>query len=280
MQKVTPHIYAETDYFTPNVGFIVTEEGAVLVDSPFLPRDARHWFGEINRVTDRGIAYLINTDHHFDHMLGNCFLTRNVITHRTARKGFEYYLASEKNLKKDIGMFWPQFLENWEKDFAHVEVVLPRIIFNDEMRLYLGGTEIQLMFVGGHSPATILIYVPGEGVLFAGDDIENDRHPAMTSARFGAWLDAVKRVERMDVEIIIPGHGAVGNKALATKQRLYIEEMMGYARRLKEEGRGREDVVRSTTDHMLSYLPVTYEDPAITRGHLLHGAKRLFDQID
>lgn len=278
MQKITEGIYVETGYLAPNVGCIVTKEGSVLVDSPFLPREAQNWFQQISGLTKNGIAYLINTDHHFDHILGNCYLTRKTIAHRTARKGFKYYLDLN-NLKKETGQFFPGYLEKWEDNFGKVEIILPQIVFSDELILYLGDMEIQLKFVGGHSPATILIYVPSKAVLFAGDNIENARHPAMFNAKFISWLNLLKEIERMDVEVIIPGHGPVGNRELAGRQRQYFEEMMGYTRSLKVAGTIKEEASERVAEYMLSYLPQPDGEIDLYREMLRGGAKRMFAEI-
>jgi cyclase len=278
MQKITDNIYIETNYLCPNVGCILTGEGAVLVDSPFLPGEAKDWNKTICTLSNKNIAYLINTDHHFDHMLGNCYLTRKTIAHRTGRRGFQYYL-DPINLKKEIGMFFPEYLEKWEDLFAQVEIILPQIVFSEELNLYLDDMEIQLKFVGGHSPATIWIYIPSEGVLFAGDNIENSRHPAMVFARFDTWIDLLRKVEEMKVEIIIPGHGLVGGRELATRQRQYLEEMLGLTKSLKSAGMSKEDMAPKVAEHMLAYLPVPEENLQVNRLIIMNGAMRMFDQI-
>lgn len=278
MQKITDNIYIETNYLCPNVGCILTGGGAVLVDSPFLPHEAIDWNKKICALSEGNIAYLINTDHHFDHMLGNCQFTRKTIAHRVGRRGFQFYL-NPTNLQKEIGMFFPEYLEKWEDLFAKVEILLPQITFSEELNLYLGDMEIQLKFVGGHSPATIGIYIPSEAVLFAGDNIENSRHPAMVFARFDAWIDMLRKVEEMKVETIIPGHGPVGGRELATRQREYLEEMLGFTRSLKFAGRSKEDMAPKVAEHMLSYLPGPEEHLQLNRLIIMNGAMRMFDQV-
>ncbi|NIO84551.1 MAG: hypothetical protein GTN68_28725, partial [Candidatus Aminicenantes bacterium] len=141
-----------------------------------------------------------------------------------------------------------------------MEIVSPHLLFSDELDLFLGDLKIQLKFVGGHSPATISIYVPSEGVLFAGDNIENECHPSMIGARFDILLKILKKIEEMNIEYIIPGHGPVGNRELATKQRRYYEEMWEYTKNLKDSGTGKEEITRRVVKHMLTYLPVPDEE--------------------
>ncbi|MCP4751090.1 MAG: hypothetical protein GY866_09365, partial [Proteobacteria bacterium] len=65
MQIYKKRILVETEYVGANVACISTERGLVLMDSPFLPRDARDWKRKIQEQTGRDIAYIVNTDHHF-----------------------------------------------------------------------------------------------------------------------------------------------------------------------------------------------------------------------
>ncbi len=280
MKEITPNIYAKTDYLAPNVGCIRTDEGAVLVDSPFLPRHAADWRKKIVEEKNLDIACLINTDHHFDHIMGNCFLTKNTIAHRLAVKGFEYYLNRE-NMFRDIEMFFPETLNDEQNGFDTVRIIIPRTVFKDEITLRYGDREIIVKYVGGHCLATVFIYVPSEKVLFAGDNIENERHPAMGSCRFERWLALLREIETMDIDFVVPGHGPLGGKESVTNQIKYFEEMFAFVGSAKKEGTEKDVMAERTVEHMMAFLPVPEEVvPAdINRDIIMTGAKRLYDQI-
>jgi glyoxylase-like metal-dependent hydrolase (beta-lactamase superfamily II) len=278
MQQIAHNIYAETEFLAPNVGCISTSAGAVLIDSPFLPTDAKHWGRQVGKLTKKNIAYLINTHCHFDHMLGNCFLTRRTIAHYNAFRGFEYYL-NQNNLKKDVGMFWPEYLEKWEALFGEVEVIFPQIQFSDELSLFLGDVEVQVKAVGGHSSDSLWVYMPSAKVLFAGDLLENERHPGMVNAKFTTLLEVLRGIEKMEVDVVVPGHGPVGDKGVVTRQREYFEEMLGYVKKLKDNGGDKEETAHKVAEHMLSYLPSPEKEVEFNRNIVLYGAKRAFDQV-
>ena len=89
METVKKRILVETEYPGANVSCISTSRGLIYVDSPFLPDDGKKW-GELTREqTGQDAAYVINTDHHYDHVMGNCFLTSKVICHTKAARGLE-----------------------------------------------------------------------------------------------------------------------------------------------------------------------------------------------
>ena len=173
MIKVTDHVYAETKYTGANVGCVVTGQGLVLIESPMLPEDALDWREELRKVSDREIAYLISTDHPFDHVFGNAFLTKRTIAQRIAYKGFQYLQDNRQQLRKQINVkFSTDIYTERRETLDQVEIVLPQITFSREMTLNMGDRTLVLTHVGGHSPATTMIYVPQDKVLVAGDDIE------------------------------------------------------------------------------------------------------------
>ena len=71
IREIAPRVYVETGFHGANVGFIVTGEGMILIDTPLLPDDARLWLKEIRSRTEQEITFIVKTDHHRGHILGN-----------------------------------------------------------------------------------------------------------------------------------------------------------------------------------------------------------------
>ena len=109
MQIIKKRILVETDYLGANVSCIATARGLVFIDSPFLPQDGKKWADLTRQQTGKDAAYVINTDHHYDHVMGNCFLTPNVICHTRAAKGMDY-LKNKQALKQVIKDAFPDVL--------------------------------------------------------------------------------------------------------------------------------------------------------------------------
>src|SRR3990167_4691244 len=151
MEKITDKIYVETEYLGNNVGVIITREGLVLIESPMLSADARHWKEAIRKVTDKKFAYLISTHHHFDHVIGNCHFDCPAIAHKNALGGFEYL---KTHLREEFERFFPEDRDQWETDVPHLKVVMPQITFSKELFLNMGDCVIELKFVGGHSASS------------------------------------------------------------------------------------------------------------------------------
>ena len=106
---------------------------------------------------------MINTDNHYDHVMGNAFLTPNIICHTMAEKEMGY-LRDKPLLKKVIKLVFPEVFPAHGSDIDKLDIPPPHITFDKEMTLNMGDATICLEFAGGHSPGTILVYLKEEKV--------------------------------------------------------------------------------------------------------------------
>ena len=255
MVKVTDHIFVETKYPGANVGCVITEQGPVIVDTPMLPEEARDFCDQLQQITSKDIAYLIYTHQHFDHVMGAAYLTKRTIAYDGAISGIKYL---ETNLSKEITLFFPDLYQERKETFDNLEVVLPQITFSTELRLYMGDRTLELSFVGGHSSASILIYVPEDRVLFAGDNIVTGMLPVTANCRFRPWIELLRRVEEMKIDAIVPVPGEVSGPEVARDLRLYFEGMRDRVRSLVDAGATKEEVLHRID--LTDCLPLPLEE--------------------
>ncbi|MBC7264980.1 MAG: MBL fold metallo-hydrolase [Chloroflexi bacterium] len=225
MREIADGVYVETAYHGANVSFVYTDEGAVLIDTPMQPREAWDWLGEVASRSNSRLAYLINTDYHIDHVLGNCFYRAITIAHELTWRELRNY--DEAYLQRQLGYFRERYV-GWETDLHKIRIVLPEVTVGESLTVYKGGREFQIVHVGGHTPATIAVYMPQERVLFSGDLVVSGQHPFLGHANTEQWLAALERIRNtMPVDIIVPGHGEpCGPEA--------IEEMHAYIAAMRE----------------------------------------------
>lgn len=228
MQIYKKNIFVETAYLGANVSCVATERGLVLIDSPFLPGDAMEWVGLVREQTGKEIAYQINTDHHFDHVLGNAFTTENVICHDKAARGIAF-LEDRENLMRIIEGTFPDSRDLLAADLETLRIPPAHLAFSEMLTIDMGDATFILEFVGGHSPGTILVYVPEHRALFTGDNVET-QFPYFGQCRFFIWMDVLKKLLTMEIDLVVPGHGAVGGKEL-------VENYLAFFRGLEEEVR-------------------------------------------
>lgn len=239
MHKIVDGVYYANNYFSGNVGFVTTEEGAVLIDSPMLPHDAWDWLKHITSVTKHGIAALINTDYHVEHILGNCFFPATLtIAHQTTWTELQRY--DEGYLQRymaHLKHYYPQI----QADLTKVRIVLPELTLTGDMTLYQGEQVFDLVYAGGHTPASILVRLPKSRVLFAGGVVVTNEHPSLGVATSERWLQALAMIRDMeDVDIVVPGYGEPCTRAdtqvlsdyiTAMRERVYEHYSSGYTRR-------------------------------------------------
>ncbi len=239
MHEITEGVLFENAYVSGNVGCVLTEEGAVLIDSPMLPKDAWHWLRQIASRTKLGVALLVNTDYRVDRVLGNCFFPPTVtIAHQAAwiemQRYDEAFLQRYMNHNK-------HYQAAMQSDLARARVVFPELTMTRDMTVYKGDRVIRLIFAGGHTPASIMLHLPTERLLFAGNVVVTGEHPDLSHADTMKWLHALEAIRGMDdVDLIVPGRGepcdlstteVLTDYIIKIRERVYEYYSSGYTRR-------------------------------------------------
>ena len=189
IQKVTDSLYVIIGD-GGNVAVMPTTEGTVVVDDKFA-QDAPQIMAKIKSVTDQPVRYVINTHHHGDHTGGNeamRALNAEILMHNNARANM---------------------IEGKQPG-------LPRITFNDEEHLYLGGKEVIARYLGrGHTNGDIVVYFPSEHVLHTGDLFVRGTLFCDTAngGSIKEWDQTVQKMLAMNFDTVIPGHGDVSKKS-------------------------------------------------------------------
>ncbi len=204
MQKVTRHVYTGTNFRGCNSSFVVTSEGVVVIDTPMVPAEAKKWREEIEKYGD--IKYVINGEPHNDHVAGNCWMGGTLIAHEGTRE------AIKRNHREELEgqMKWmaPDALP-LDKDFYYR---LPEVTFTGSITLYLGKHSFHLLEMPGHTPSETAVYVPEEKVVFTSDNVIMGM-PIMFQALPDIWLKSLKKLQKLDIDKVVPGHGSVCDKA-------------------------------------------------------------------
>ena len=205
VRKLTPKVYVNINYSTCTTGCIVTREGAVLIDTPLIPQQARHWRSQIEGFSrNTPIAYILLTDHHRGHALGcQHFMPALVIGHERAHKEMQGFSENFKERVRNSFRKMPEIQAEMEEITVHP----PQITYTQRAGFFIGGTSIECIFVGGHTPATSIIWLEKERICFVGDTIWTDQHPYMAQANSEEWLEALKLIRSLDPAVIVPGHG-------------------------------------------------------------------------
>ena len=235
---VFAYVQATGGFCIANAGLIVGPEGAIAVDALFTPPMTRAFQAEIKRRMDRPVRQLINTHHHVDHTLGNeHFAGIDIVGHIRCREEMLRVGVPRERLNAAA----PHFAA----DIADSRIRPPNFTFADRMVIYLGDRRIELLHLGtGHTVDDVLVYLPREKLLFAGDVAFHYVTPLAFEGHIGGWMRVIDAVQKMDVETIVPGHGPVGDKSDLRELRDYFALIRREARRGFNEGAPVDEVVR------------------------------------
>jgi len=276
MERISPHGYVFRDSRKTNFGMILTPGGPALIDSPLLPDDARDWREAVRRVTAQPPLYIINTDHHLGHALGNwAFPEAKVITHRH---------SAHIMLEKYDATFRARLIESFRSTQPAVAIELeslamprPSLGAGDEMSLHIGDTEIQIIYVGGHTPGTVMVHLPADGVLYAGDVVIEGAYPNLGDANSQQWLAALQRIQSLKPSIIVPGHGNLATVQTLDRIGAYIRALIDTVGAHYMAGMSRKDVVSKVK--ALDGFPFDAEDRARGEQRLKASLQRVYDEF-
>jgi len=277
IREIAPNIFIETEFHGANVAFIVTGEGVMLIDTPMLPNDARFWLSEIKRRTDQEIIYIINTDHHRAHVIGNQFFPMaTVVAHEYAWKEMKSYGDSFRT--RLINMYRdriPEAVAEWKRN---LQIIKPEITFTGRIFFFKGDKEIHLIPVGGHTSATTVIYFPNEKLLFTGDVVVTDRPPFLSQGNTRQWLQALTYLRKLHYDILIPGHGEPAGKEATENMSNYLRMVRRKVRSAYHAGLPKADTARSLS-HLIRYWPIPPSEKPKADRRFKSGLGRVWNEI-
>jgi len=208
----------ENEGNTSNAGFVATDEGVVIFDALGTPSLGKALVDEIQKVTDKPVRYSVVSHYHADHIYGLQAVKERFpgVVVIAEERGLEYQEKTEisderadARLEQRRDALFP-----WvNKD---TRVILPDVVFEERASIRLGGHEFLLLYAGpAHSSSDTMMMVQPEGVLFAGDIVQNSRVPFMNSDDVNTerWLKSLEEVQNLKPNFIIPGHGRASTQA-------------------------------------------------------------------
>ena len=208
----------ENEGHTSNAGFVVTPAGVVVFDGLGTPSLGWDLLQQIRSRTDQPIRYIIVSHYHADHIYGlQAFKDHVPQAVIIAQERAGEYRENEETADERANQRLDQRREAlfpWVD--RNTRVVPPDITFRQRLVLNLGGRRFLMLYAGpAHSASDIMMTVEPDGVLFAGDIVQNSRIPFMNGddVDTGNWLQALNEVKQLNPGFIIPGHGRPSTNA-------------------------------------------------------------------
>ncbi|GJM14123.1 MAG: cyclase [Pseudohongiella sp.] len=212
-----------------NIGVSVGEDGVIIVDDQFGPLTQKIE-AAIAELSDKPVTFVMNSHFHYDHTDGNTNFGR----------GGAYIVAQDNARKR---MESTQVLSGSGRvQEAYEPVGLPKITFEDSMRFYFNGNAVDIVNTGdGHTDGDAQIFFRESNVLHTGDMYVRYGLPFTDRDNGGTtdgMIDALWNIAALinDDTIIIPGHGALSNRAELLEFRDMLVVIRGRLVRAKVQG--------------------------------------------
>jgi cyclase len=278
MREISPGVFLETDQRGANYGGILTDDGTIVIDTPMVPKQAQAFREELRRLADgKPFLYVINTDHHRGHILGNqFFLPTPVIAHDQAWKHMRGYSDNFKQRVIDSFKKEPEV----QAQFTDIQIIVPKITYSHRLDIIRGGRDIRIIRIGGHTAATSVVLLPQEKILFIGDAVWVEQHPYMAQANSKEWLDGLTYIRKLKADRIVPGRGPVCGREATERMSEYIRFMRARVRFHHKQGHSKQETIASVLRDVAGWFPIASAVKSKTESQIKQGIGRIWNEME
>ncbi len=246
-----------------NAGFVDLGDKIIVFDTFNTQQASKDLKLIAEKITNRPVSWVVNSHWHGDHIRGNqtfkdTIIISSEITYSKIRdvhpsrfskqkndiQGLIDYIQSLKEQQHQTNDPTIQYqinsLNELKESLPTLELVLPNQTFNNEITIQGTKRSAKLFTLGGgHSYCDAMLYIPDEKVILMGDLLFVNCHPTFFEESDSMkWSNILKKVERLDIDVAVPGHGPTGTKEDISKIINYISELTSIA----EKSNKNEDI--------------------------------------
>ena len=254
IERLADGVYAaiasEQGYAVCNAGIIDIGDRTILFDTFISPEAARDLLKVTEQLTSHKITHVVNSHGHNDHIRGNqvfgsdvdiisTALTREAIARNEPEEikseketilkeiiDTQSKLDAEKDPKRRRELSsLISYMQAVSKSHYELKTSLPNITFEHELTIH--GTErtIKLLPLAGHTFSDVVLYILKEKIAFMGDLLFVNCHPYLASGSPEQWKQSLTEVEGSGVQLVVPGHGPVGQSESLSVMLQYIQSL-------------------------------------------------------
>ena len=258
LYKVSNNTYGaiskENSGMGSNAGFVDLGDIAVLIDTTMSEEAAEDLRKAVIKYTGKKPKFIIITHYHLDHVIGNSVFdssisiitserTFNNIKVENAKQiedirntSTEEIDKMEESLKTEIDEEKRKEIEN---DLIFIKLVKdedfalrnPDLCFRKELILHGKDRDLHILtFQKAHTDGDVVVYVPDDEVLFAGDLLFARRDPWLGSGDPDGWISVIDKIIAMNFTTVVPGHGTLASKKEFSLEKKYIREIIELAK--------------------------------------------------
>lgn len=246
----------------PNIGVVVGDHAALVVDTGMGPRNGAHVLEQARKLAGDRPLYLTTTHFHPEHGFGaQAFKdAATIVYNRGQRDELHRKGAAYLDMFRGLGA-------GIAAELNGVELVDPDLTYDGHTEIDLGGHRVTLREVGpAHTASDQVVLVDGR-VLFGGDLFETRMFPIApyfpphdTDVDVDRWITVLDQLIALEPEVVVPGHGEVTDTSVVRDVRDYLAHVRDEARRLRAGGVSEEEAV-AAIDHGARERWSTWDNP-------------------
>ena len=247
MEQVTANVFTETKVRGCNPSYVTTSDGVVVVDTPQLPTRAVAMREEAERHGP--IRYIVNTEHHVDHIFGNYYFkgAGAVVHHKGV---FDRFMVPGPELDpfayaaEAIPTNDPEGAPIFpDREVYYADPNKGQIVFTGDLTLHVGDHTFRLIHTPGHTPGQVAVHVPEERVVFTGDTVFSECQTWLMTSDVDQWVTALETIRALDVDRLVPGHGPITTTRYLDVQRAVLLDWKAAVADAVAEGWSREETI-------------------------------------
>ena len=221
-----------------NAGFVIGEDGVVVIDALTTEDAARQLLQDIRQRTNLPVKFVVNTHYHGDHVGGNRVFAdtgARILAHRNVRT----WIHTE-NLRL-LG-------DNPKPELTKLiqSLVAPSVSYTDAVDLYLGSRVVQVRSFPGHTGGDSVVIVPDAKVVFGGDLLWKHTLPNTIDGSTKAWMQTLDALATTYAgHSFVPGHGELSTAQDVTAFREYFATLQRLVADARASGKSGEAVTQT-----------------------------------
>jgi cyclase len=219
-----------------NSGFVIGENGVLVIDTFENEAAATQLLAEIRKLTKLPIKFVVNTHYHLDHVAGNAVFEEGGAV-VLAQRNVAAWIHTE-NLK-----FFGKSMKPEQK--ALVEgLAAPAVLYDSGIELILGSRDILVRVFPGHTGGDSVVIIPDAKVVFCGDLFWRNTLPNLIDASTEKWMKTLESLQSLSAPLTyVPGHGESGNAHDIEAFQGYLADLRGLVKKQIDDGKTGDDLV-------------------------------------
>jgi len=250
LKQVGPNAWAAidnpkaTNSASANAGFVIGDDGVVVIDTFFSEDAAKQLLAAIQQRTKLPVKYVINTHYHIDHVAGNRVFARQGAT-VLAQRNVRGWIHSE-NLRLMGDYLTPELKALTES------IAAPGVDYEGASHLYLGSRAIHVRSLPGHTGGDSIVVVPDAKVAFLGDLFWRNMLPTLIDASTKPWVETLDAIAALNEPgyTFVPGHGEVGNAEDVAAFREYLTTLRTLVAEARTQGKAGDALAQSVVPRL------------------------------